>query len=135
IYTSGEHLLNLINDILDLSKIEAGHLEVEPTACQPYRIMRDVVAVLQMRANEKGIRLQPASSGPIPETIQSDPTRLRQVLMNLLGNAVKFTDHGSVSLVARIESSPSGPLLAIDVQDTGVGIAPEALQKIFDPFT
>ena len=90
IHSSGTHLLGLINDILDLSKVEAGQLEVERIACSPHKIVREVIRVLAVKANEKGIDLSFEAAGAIPETIQSDPSRLRQVITNLVGNAIQI---------------------------------------------
>jgi PAS domain S-box-containing protein len=134
IHSSGQHLLELINDILDLSKIEAGRLEVERSRCSPHRVIREVIDVLSVRAGQKGILLEFDWAGRVPESIETDPTRLRQALTNLVGNAIKFTETGGVRVVARIVSGPWFSKLAIDVIDTGVGIRPEVLGRIFEPF-
>lgn len=135
IHASGQHLLELINDILDLSKIEAGKLEIELSRCSPHQLITEVVSVLIVRAREKGIGLEFEWNGRIPETIQTDPTRVRQALTNLIGNAIKFTDTGRVRVVARLaESSSAAPYLDIDVIDSGIGMKPEALGRIFTPF-
>ena len=94
IHTSGEHLLGLINDVLDLSKIESGRLEIERVPCSPQQILADVVSVLRVRANEKGIGLEYRWDKGVPETVLADPGRLRQLLVNLVGNAIKFTGRG-----------------------------------------
>lgn len=133
IYSSGKHLLALINDILDLSKVEAGKLEVENTICEPYPIIHDVVEILSLRGQEKGLEVNLKTIGPIPKTIRSDPARLRQIVTNLVGNAIKFTQHGSVDIC--LELFPSEPELQIRVRDTGIGMTPEQTQRIFDPFT
>jgi PAS domain S-box-containing protein len=135
IHGSGQHLLELINDILDLSKIEAGKLEIETANCAPFQLVSEVAKVLSVRAEQKGLSLGFQWQGPVPETIQTDPTRLRQALTNLVGNAIKFTENGSVRLLARLEG-PQGPSprLRVDVVDTGVGMQPEALGRIFQPF-
>ncbi len=135
VHSSGKHLLSLINDILDLSKIEAGQMEVEEIECAPHQLIAEIVTVLGTRAGERGISLECATAGPIPETIQSDPTRLRQILTNLVGNAIKFTETGGVKVVTRLERNAGRSQLAIDVVDTGAGIAAEAQKKIFDPFS
>ena len=135
IHSSGTHLLDLINDILDLSKIEAGRLEVELVRCSPYSIASQVVSALRIRAEEKGVACGLSAATDIPETILTDPIRLRQVLTNLVGNAIKFTDTGGVKVVVRMDTSGGTPRLAIDVVDTGVGIPRNALEKIFDPFS
>ncbi|MCA9174880.1 MAG: response regulator [Planctomycetales bacterium] len=132
IYSSGEHLLNLINDILDLSKVESGKMEVEITDCDPHAILQEVTTVLGVRADEKGVVLSCGSDGPIPTKIQSDPARLRQIVTNLVGNAIKFTDEGAVRIQATYD--PQSRQLIVDVLDTGCGMSPDAQAKIFDPF-
>jgi CheY-like chemotaxis protein/HPt (histidine-containing phosphotransfer) domain-containing protein len=134
ILTSGRHLQILINDILDLSKIEAGMMEVERAACSPRQIIGEIVSVLRVRAREKGLSLEYQWSGGIPETIQSDSIRVRQLLMNLIGNAIKFTERGEVRVVARLLQDSGRPQLAVDVIDTGIGIPAEKLESIFEPF-
>ncbi|MGD0137796.1 MAG: ATP-binding protein [Tepidisphaeraceae bacterium] len=135
IHSSGQHLLELINDILDLSKIESGKLEIELTRCSPNQIISDVVATLGIRAQDKGIELSFAWDGLAPATILTDPTRFRQIITNLVGNSIKFTEKGGVRLIARLDHSETRPRLAVDVIDTGIGMKPDALQRIFDPFT
>jgi PAS domain S-box-containing protein len=135
IHSSGEHLLELINDILDLSKIESGKLEIELTRCSPDRIINEVVSVLGNRASEKGVGLAFEWDGPMPETILTDPTRFRQIITNLIGNALKFTEKGEVRLTARLDANKTRPRLVVDVKDTGIGMTPESLAKIFNPFT
>jgi PAS domain S-box-containing protein len=135
IHSSGQHLLELINDILDLSKIESGKLEIELTRCSVDQIINEVVAVLGIRAADKGIGLIFEWDGPAPETILTDPTRFRQVITNLVGNSLKFTEIGGVRLVARLDRAADRPRLVVDVIDTGIGMTAESLQKIFDPFT
>ncbi|HYO24309.1 MAG TPA: ATP-binding protein [Lacipirellulaceae bacterium] len=134
IRTSGKHLLELINDILDLSKIEAGQLQVETAPCSPHHLIAEVVSVLRARAQEKGIQLDYRWDSEIPESIQSDPYRLRQLLMNLVGNAVKFTECGSVNVVARIVGRGNASRLVLEIRDTGIGIAPDHLEDVFKPF-
>jgi len=133
IHDCGRHLLTLINDVLDLSKIESGQLEVERTPCSPHQVIAEAVSILRVRAQERGLHLEYFWKTEIPDTIETDPVRLRQVLMNLIGNAVKFTEVGSIQVAARLVQTDS-PLLVIDVIDTGVGIPTEALDRIFDPF-
>jgi PAS domain S-box-containing protein len=136
IHDGGKHLLALINDILDLSKIDAGKLSVERIECAPVKLVSEVCAILRSRAEEKGLRLEVAFDGPVPRTIQSDPTRLRQVLMNVAGNAIKFTPHGQVRILARLDkSSPDDPKFVVEIRDTGIGIPPDKLDSIFNPFT
>jgi two-component system, sensor histidine kinase and response regulator len=132
---SGRHLLELINDILDISKIESGQMDVERIRCAPHGVIAEVISILRARAQEKGIYLEYRWTSHVPETVFTDPSRLRQLLMNLIANAIKFTERGSVEVVARLEQSWDRPRLAIDVVDTGIGIAPEYVRRIFDPFT
>ena len=131
------HLLDVINDILDISKIEAGKLTVERMECSPSQVVSDVASLLRGRAAEKGLTLDVGFRGPFPETIQSDPTRLRQILINLVGNAVKFTGAGGVRLVGSVIDPGlfSGPRMRFDVTDTGIGISAEEISRIFRPFT
>src|SRR5262249_13032858 len=96
IHRSSSHMLEIINDILDLSKIEAGKLEIEHVRCSPSQIMVDVVSLMRIRAESKGIALLCQADGLLPQTICTDPIRLRQILLNLLSNAIKFTRQGSV---------------------------------------
>ncbi len=133
---NGEYLLELINDILDLSKIEAGKLDVEKATCSPARMLADVASLMRVRAVAKGLRLTVEFVGGIPETILSDPTRLRQILINLVGNAIKFTEVGSVRVVTRfVEHEDARTQLQFEVIDTGIGIAEEDISKLFQPFT
>ena len=134
IRASGEHLLELINDILDLSKIESKQMEVERITCSPYQVMAEVVSMLRVRSQEKGLKLETTWAGPIPETIRTDPARLRQLLVNLVGNAIKFTAAGAVQLVTRLIMTDGRPQLEIHVIDTGVGIPADKLETIFEPF-
>ncbi len=133
IHHSGKHLLALINDILDLSKVEAGRLEVERIACAPHVVIGQAVLEMEMKAREKGIALEFSAEGPVPQTVQSDPARLRQIVLNLVSNAIKFTDQGGVRLVVRMEHSEP-PRYAIDVIDSGIGIAAEKLDGLFEAF-
>jgi signal transduction histidine kinase/CheY-like chemotaxis protein len=133
---NGEYLLNLINDILDLSKIESGKIEVEQIASYPHQIIADVVSLMRVRAKAKGLPLDVQYDGPVPETICSDPTRLRQILINVVGNAIKFTETGSVHIVSRLlNEAGEQPRLQFDVIDTGIGIPAGKIEKIFKPFT
>lgn len=133
IHSSGKHLLELINDILDLSKVESGLLEVERVPCSPHLMVRDVLQVLAVKANEKGIALSFEADGSIPETICSDPSRIRQIVTNLVGNAIKFTEEGGVNVVLRLVPDDH-PKLQIDVTDSGIGMTQEHMDRIFDPF-
>jgi PAS domain S-box-containing protein len=134
IHSSGKHLLELINDILDLSKIEAGGLKVERIPCTPHHIIRDVVQVLAVKAREKSISLDFEFANAVPETILSDSSRLRQILTNLVGNSIKFTEEGGVKIVAGLAASGVQPQLTLAVIDTGIGVAEDKQQAIFDPF-
>jgi PAS domain S-box-containing protein len=131
IHSSGRHLLALINDILDLSKVEAGHVEIEAVRCMPHLVAQQVVAELSVKAREKGIGLELAPEGLVPETITSDPARIRQVLLNLVGNAIKFTEAGGVTVALR---SSVGHYV-MEVRDTGIGIAADRIEAMFQPFT
>ena len=136
IASNGQHLLTLINDILDLSKIEAGKMTVERDECQPDKIISDVVSMMKLRAQGKGLRLVVEYEGVIPETIRTDRGRFRQILLNLVGNAIKFTERGSVRIATRlVEGLREVPMLRIDVSDTGCGMAEEDLKRVFLPFT
>ncbi len=133
---NGEYLLELINDILDLSKIEAGKLEVQRTACSPANIVADVASLMRVRAEAKNLALEIEYEGPIPETIRCDSVRLRQILINLTGNAIKFTETGSVRLTTRlVGGAGKPPCLQFDVIDTGIGMTPGQVSRLFRPFT
>ena len=134
IHSSGHHLLNLIGDVLDLSKIEADRLELECIACSPNQLVADVLSVLRVRSHKKGLYLRSSWPNGVPETIQSDPARLRQLLINLVGNAVKFTETGGVEVVCELQVNRPNPALTFKVIDTGVGIAADKLETIHDPF-
>jgi signal transduction histidine kinase/AmiR/NasT family two-component response regulator len=133
---NGEHLLEIINDILDLSKIEASCLAPEQIRFAPMKVVSDVVALMRIRAEAKKLDLRIVYSGLVPETIESDPTRLRQILINLVGNALKFTTVGSVEIRVRyLHGDPARELLEFAVADTGVGMTREQLDRLFRPFT
>ncbi len=130
---NGEHLLTIINDILDLSKIEAGRVDIERIDIRFPDMLRDLDVLMQVRAKAKGITLAFESATPIPQSIRTDPVRLKQILVNLIGNAIKFTEIGGVRVVARHD--PATETLGIDVIDTGLGIAPEKVPLLFTPFS
>ncbi|TVQ31477.1 MAG: PAS domain S-box protein [Phycisphaeraceae bacterium] len=134
---NSEHLLSLINDILDLSKIEAGLMTLERVRCSPARVLSEVSALMRVRVAEKGLKSCIRFEGPIPKFIETDVVRLRQVLMNLIGNAVKFTETGGVRVAVSLASPPDDPhpRLRFDVIDTGVGMTHEQQENIFKPFT
>jgi PAS domain S-box-containing protein len=133
---NGDHLLTVINDILDLSKIEAGEMTVESIACSPHKIISEVTSLMRGRASERGLQFELKVEGAIPETIQTDPTRLRQILINLTGNAVKFTESGKVGLVAKLVDPPDSPnpRMRFEVVDSGIGMTAEQMQRLFQPF-
>jgi len=137
IQRNGRHLLAIINDILDFSKIEAGKLAVEQIRYSPVQILAEVESLESANAVRKDLRFEVKALGPMPATITTDPTRLRQVLVNLVSNAIKFTHQGSVTLHARfLATEPSGyPRIQFDVVDTGVGISAEQREQLFRPFT
>ncbi len=124
------HLLSVINDILALSKIEAGKMTMECITCSPARLVGEVLALMHDRARDKGLAFEVVSEGLIPERIESDPTRVRQILLNLLSNAVKFTESGGVRLTMRM----AGERLAFAVADTGIGMTAEEQVCLFHPF-
>lgn len=132
---NGKQLLELVNDILDLSKIEAGKIEVERVACSPQKIVDDVVSLMSVRADAKGLSLRAECHGRVPRQVLCDPTRLRQIIMNLVGNAIKFTEAGSVRIVSRFNNDPDRPCMRFDVHDTGIGMTEEQLSMLFQPFT
>ncbi|MBN1886677.1 MAG: response regulator [Thermoflexales bacterium] len=152
IQQSGQHLLTLINDILDLSKIEAGKLELYPAALSLPDLLQGVASLVRVQAQNKGLDFVLDEVSPLPPLVHADGKRLRQVLINLLNNAIKFTHAGSVMLRAGLvgngvgtqpeparrddaaESRPPGSLVRFEVIDTGVGIAADQLDKIFQPF-
>ncbi|MEO1614293.1 MAG: ATP-binding protein [Planctomycetota bacterium] len=137
IHGNGTHLLQLLNDILDLSKIEADRIEVEQIDCEPARVVGEVIRSLHGKAAEKGLSLTLHAENGIPEKITSDPTRLRQILTNLVGNAIKFTDKGGIRIrmVTSIDAHSGLPReLQIEIEDTGIGMTEKQLERIFDPF-
>ncbi len=136
ILRNGEHLLEIINGILDLSKIEAGRLEVELLPVSPVQLAADVVSIMRVRADAKNLPLKLTFDGPVPERILSDPTRLRQILLNLVGNAIKFTEAGRVELAVALANSATGrPEMRFQITDTGIGMTPAECDKLFQPFT
>ena len=132
IHKSGKHLLELINDILDLSKVEAGHLEIENLPCAPHVVVSQAISELSEKAADKGVGLTFESRGLIPASVLSDGVRLRQVLLNMLSNAVKFTDSGAVRVV--LTCAVSEELYVIEVHDSGIGMAADRLESMFEPF-
>ncbi len=134
IVRSGEHLLTLINDVLTMSKIEAGRFTLNKTSFDLYRFLDDLEHMLGLKAKEKGLELFFKGSSRIPQFIITDEIKLRQVLINLISNAIKFTQTGKVTFQTEIQHVGSELHLQFIVQDTGQGIAPKDLTNIFDPF-
>ena len=138
---NGEHQLTIINDILDFSKIEAGKLQVETISCSPMQVLADVESMMRVRAAAKGLEFTVTCPAPVPERIRTDPTRLRQILLNLTSNAVKFTDRGSVRIAVRLiqreacPGAPPEPLMQFEVADTGIGMNTLQLSELFEPFS
>ena len=133
---AGDNLLNLINDILDLSKVEASQLELERTGFSLNDLLEKVTEMVAGRAHEKGLALVCEIAPNVPTDLVGDPTRLRQVLLNLLGNAIKFTESGEVALRVTPDADSSVPTaLRFTVSDTGIGIPGEKLGQVFERFT
>ena len=131
---NGEHLLQIINDILDISKIEAGKVDVENIRCCPMHLVADVKSLMQMRANAKNLVFNVEFIGAVPEFIYTDPTRLKQILVNLLGNAIKFTEEGGVRLVIGFIHDDAESVIQFDVLDTGIGLTGKQIDELFEPF-
>jgi len=139
---SGEHLLAMINDILDISRIEMGKMEVKPSVLDLGNLLVVINETMCIRAARKNIRFEMERSEDLPRHIRTDESKLRQILLNLVGNAVKYTDHGSIRLQVRKSLEEAGdnamsdrkPALSFTIEDTGVGIPPDDLDHIFDPF-
>ncbi len=130
---SGEHLLTLINDVLEIAKIEAGKLQLETSAFDLHGMVRDVTDMMQLRAEQKGLLLKLEQSSEFPRYIKSDEARLRQILVNLVGNAVKFTEKGGVTVRLGARQGEQ-PHLLIEVEDSGPGVSPEDQKRLFKPF-
>jgi signal transduction histidine kinase/CheY-like chemotaxis protein len=136
IHRSGDTLFTVINDILDLSKIEAGKLDFQAVDFSLAQAIQDVQLTLSLTAQQKNLEFHCEIAPDVPEHLEGDPSRLRQVLINLLGNAIKFTVQGSVRLLVSVISTENGlATLRFDVHDTGIGISKEAQSQIFTPFT
>jgi signal transduction histidine kinase/CheY-like chemotaxis protein len=136
IRSNGKQLLHLIDDVLDLSKVEAGKLSIDKLKFSLIEVIQNVLEDLLPLAERRGLSLKVAFRTAIPQVICSDPVRLKQILMNLIGNALKFTDHGSVEIVLRYIDGQDGKpgTLRIGVDDTGIGISPEQQKDLFRPF-
>jgi two-component system sensor histidine kinase/response regulator len=136
---SGEHLLELINDVLSMSKIEAGQITINESRFNLYNLLNSIKEMLELRANSKGLRLIFETTDYLPEYIQTDEAKLRQVLINLLGNAIKFTQHGTVTLrvssqVEKNATEENQSQLYFEIADTGPGISPSEISTLFKPF-
>ena len=135
ILRNGNHLLKVINDILDLSKIEAEKMTLEAIATSPAAVLEEVAALMQVRAAEKGLSLRLSRGEALPAKVMLDPTRLKQVLMNLVGNAIKFTSAGTVAIDARYQPlNPMEGKLILAVSDSGIGMSDEVIARLFQPF-
>ncbi len=133
--SSGEHLLAVINDVLEMSKIEAGRMTVQSVPCELAEVIEDVAAMLRVRAHEKGLRLDCHIAPRLRAPMLSDPTKLRQVLVNVIGNAVKFTDRGTIAVNAFVTADSTDAIaVEIDIADTGPGIASADIAVIFEAF-
>jgi signal transduction histidine kinase len=131
---NADYLLELINEILDLAKIEAGRMELSYAPCSVREIVSDVAVLMHVRAQQKHLILTNEVDNALPPEVESDALRLRQVLVNLVGNAIKFTDRGSVNVRALFRHTNDFPEIVLEVSDTGVGIAPHDRERIFEPF-
>ncbi len=130
---NGEHLLTIINDILDVSKIEAGQMTVEHLDTDPMVLLHQCIDLLQVRTLDTEVELRLEPVYPLPAVIETDPVRLRQIVLNLVGNAIKFSPHGRVIVAPSFDADKQQ--LRIDVRDTGIGMTPDQLARLFQPFT
>jgi signal transduction histidine kinase/CheY-like chemotaxis protein len=131
---NGRALLVILNDVLDFSKITAGHLAVEQVPCDVAELARNTCKLFEHQAHEKGLGLDCRVAPGFPASVAADPVRIGQVLTNLLGNALKFTESGGISVDLELMPTPTGPIVAVRVHDTGAGIAPSEQERIFRPF-
>ena len=136
IQSSGQHLLQLINNILDISKVESGEIDLEMTPCDLMSTLTYLASVMRVHATDKMIDLKVESSGRLPKSIITDPTRFRQILTNLVANAIKFTDTGSVTMRTHLRDTGDEQVaIIIEIIDTGMGIPEDKLESIFEPFS
>ncbi|MGA2878172.1 MAG: ATP-binding protein [Bryobacteraceae bacterium] len=134
-FRSGEALLEIIDSILDLSKMEAGKLQLEVVDFSPAEVLHEVLKLVSGRARGKGLTVSAAVSDDAQGVLRGDPARLRQVLLNLVANAIKFTERGEVVVRVKVaDASENGVRLLFEVEDTGIGLAPDALARLFQPF-
>ena len=132
---NGQVLLRLLDDVLNLSKIDAGRISLEVSDCPLLETLGDVVSLMRVRTLDKPVRLEVEHVFPLPKTVRTDSVRLRQILMNLIANAIKFTEHGTVLVTVRLVGDGLRRRVEFAVQDTGIGIAPEEVDRLFEPFT
>jgi signal transduction histidine kinase len=139
--SAGENLLNIINDILDISKVEAGHLELEEIEFDLGEVIEKTCEIMALRAHERALELTCHVMPDVPNRLMGDAARLRQILVNLIGNAIKFTDKGEIFVEVKrqgpgVKGEEAGDIeLLFSVTDTGIGISPENVEEIFDIFT
>jgi signal transduction histidine kinase/ActR/RegA family two-component response regulator len=134
---NGQHLLAVINDILDITKIEAGRMTIERIPCDLCQVVEDVASLMRVRALEKGLKFAVEYRGPVPKQIQSDPTRLRQIIMNLVGNAIKFTSRGEVRVVVSLVGivPERKHVMRFEIMDTGIGLTEQQCKRLFCAFS
>lgn len=132
---ASQHLLTIVNDILDISKIEAGKMTVECVEVDLVSLIASIESLMRPHAIKKGLQLQVIQTTPLPSRVRSDPTRLRQMLMNLVGNAIKFTETGSVTIRVSANAQRDGTLLTVAVEDTGMGLSDDQSRRLFTAFT
>ncbi|MEK7357495.1 MAG: response regulator, partial [Bdellovibrionota bacterium] len=135
ILRNGDQLNRVINDILDISKVEANKIDIEKVRFELNELIGDVIGLLSLKADEKGLQLQVHAVGPLPTTIDTDPVRFKQILLNIIGNAIKFTAKGKIEVAFSLRSNGGRTRLEVRISDTGVGIAPDKVDKLFQPFT
>lgn len=133
---NGQHLLAIINDILDISKLQAKQMQIEKLNASPFQIAQEVLELLQVRAKEKSITIDMQIAGPVPQSIETDPIRLKQILLNLVGNAIKFTESGSVQLRMNLPKplSSEDQLIKFEIVDSGIGITDDQASQLFQAF-
>lgn len=136
VQNSAESLLKLLNDLLDHARIEAGKLHIEMQTFSLQQLLRDINGLFESQAEAKGLRLRTQLAGDLPQYVVSDEVRIRQILVNLLGNALKFTEHGNIALsVTRVRDHAGCCDVQFSIEDTGIGIPADALERVFEPFT
>lgn len=133
---SSENLLVILNDILDLSKLEAGKIDLENVVFDPRQVIGNVRDILRFKAEEKGSIMDAEVADDVPHSLLGDPTRLNQIALNLAGNSIKFTEHGGITIrVSARDIHTDRCVLAVDVIDTGIGVPADRLDRIFEEFT